>query len=243
MANTKKTADTKTAKTDLNKENTVTDEVIENIEPDNIAVDAEKTDVETKTTNSKAKTTAVASVENDTASSINELTAVIESCAPGGVTDKTGVVNRNIEPNRVVEVMSVTFGGLTWISEKTKSHYRWNSIGDIENMTFDELVVMHNMSRDFLFTPYVIVRDPEVAEYFRLNAVYKEFAYVNKLETLFDEGDMGKIEEALNKIKRTNMRNVAISKIRALKENGKLTNIYVIRLIQKILCFDLDDIT
>lgn len=235
MANTKKTADTKTAKTDLNKENITTDEVVENVDTTD-TVDIEKTNNETKTSTTN-------NAESDTASSISELTAVIESCAPGGVTDKTGVINRNIEPNRVVEVMSVTFGGLTWISEKTKSHYRWNSIGDIENMTFDELVVMHNMSRDFLFTPYVIVRDPEVAEYFRLNAVYKEFAYVNKLETLFNESDMVKIEEALNKIKRTNMRNVAISKIRALKENGKLTNIYIIRLIQKILCFDLDDIT
>ncbi|MCM1277311.1 MAG: hypothetical protein NC299_18460 [Lachnospiraceae bacterium] len=234
MANTKKTADTKTAKTELNKENTATAEVVENTDIVD-AADDEMTDNKAENAN--------AVDANETASSINELTAVIESCAPGGIVDKAGTVNRKIDPSRVVEVMSVTFGGLTWISEKTKSHYRWNSIGDIENMTFDELVVMHNMSRDFLFTPYVIVRDPEVAEYFRLNAVYKEFAYVNKLEALFDEGDMGKIEEALNKIKRTNMRNVAISKIRALKESGKLTNIYIIRLIQKILCFDLDDIT
>ncbi len=237
MANTKKTADTKITKTDLNEENTATKEATENV--DTAVVDT-ATDIEK--TNSEVQTSVPTDTESDTASSISELTAVIESCAPGSVTDKAGAVKQNIEPNRVVEVMSVTFGGLTWISEKTKSHYRWNSIGDIENMTFDELIVMHNMSRDFLFTPYVIIRDPEVAEYFRLNAVYKEFAYVNKLEALFNEGDMGKIEEALNKIKRTNMRNVAISKIRALKENGKLTNIYIIRLIQKILCFDLDDI-
>lgn len=226
MANTKKTA-----KTDLNNDNTVTDEVIENTD----TTDIEKTETD-------AETMDVSEIENDTASSINELTAVIESCAPGSITDKAGTVKRNIEQDRVVKVVSVTFGGLTWISERTKSHYRWNDIGDIENMTFGELISMHNMSRDFLFTPYVIILDPEVAEYFRLNTVYKEFAYVNKLEALFNEGDMSKIEEALNKIKRTNMRNVAISKIRALKENGKLTNIYIIRLIQKILCFDLDDI-
>ncbi len=235
MANTKKIADTKIAKTDLNKENTAAEDAAENIDAADIAVDTEKTDGE-------VKAAAPADTESNTASSISELTAVIESCAPSGVNDKMGTVNRNIEPNRVVEVMSVTFGGLTWISEKTKSHYRWNSIGNIENMTFDELVVMHNMSRDFLFTPYVIIRDPEVAEYFRLNSVYKDFACVNKLEALFNESNMSKIEEALNKIKRTNMRNVAISKIRALKESGKLTNIYIIRLIQKMLCFDLDDI-
>lgn len=236
MANVKKTADTKTVKNDVDKEKTPSDKIVENADTVNSTDDI-------KNSGDKPETVTLAEMEGDTANSISELTAVIKSCAPGGVADKTSVANHNIAPNRVVEVMSVTFGGLTWISEKTKSHYRWNSIGDFENMTFDELIVMHNMSRDFLFTPYVIIRDPEVAEYFRLNTVYKEFAYVNKLETLFDGGDMGKIEEALNKIKRTNMRNVAISKIRALKESGKLTNIYIIRLIQKILCFDLDDIT
>ncbi len=223
MANTKKITDDKSVKTEAPVETAVVADTGDKIE-------TEKSD------------TPIEKVANDTAASIDEMKSAIASFAPDGAVDNAGVYVPKIEHNRPVSVMSVTFGGLTWISEKSKSHYCWNSIGDVENMTFDELVVMHNMSRDFMFTPYVIILDSEVAKYFRLDAAYKEFAYVNKLEELFNEGDMKKIEEALNKIKRTNMRNVAISKIRALKENGKLTNIYIIRLIQKILCFDLDDI-
>lgn len=248
MANTKKTVETKTENIEETKvviENTedtkAEDTVLENKPDTTETVKVEEPKVE----ESKAeapKTKEPESVKNETANSIDELTSVINSFAEGGSVNRAGTSGAHIPPDKRIEVMSVTFGGLTWISEKTKSHYRWNAIGDIEFIPFDELISMHGSSRNFMFEPYVIILDPDVVNYFRLDSVYKEFAYVNKLEPLFEEADMDKIEEALNKIKRTNMRNVAISKIRLLKDNGKLNNIHIIRLIQKILCFDLDDL-
>lgn len=180
--------------------------------------------------------------KNDVADSIGELESAINSFTSGENSSKAASRANTIPLEKEIAVMSVTFGGLTWISEKTKSHYRWNSIGDVEYIPFNELISMHSTTRDFMFEPYVIILDSDAANYFRLNNVYKEFAYVNKLEELFNEGDFGKIEEALNKIKRTNMRNVAISKIRTLKNEGKLNDYRVIRLVKKILCFDLDDL-
>lgn len=257
MANTRKIGESKTENnenitSDSSEEAAAVDTATEN-KATGTAVTEDKTDTVTEnktetvqTTKSKenAKTETVKdeTVKDETATSIDELTSVINSFAEGGSVNREGLSNKHIDPDKRIEVMSVSFGGLTWISEKTKSHYRWNAIGDIEYIPFDELISMHGSSRNFMFEPYVIILDPDVVNYFRLDSVYKEFAYVNKLEPLFEEGDMAKIEEALNKIKRTNMRNVAISKIRLLKDNGKLNNIHIIRLIQKILCFDLDDL-
>ena len=92
-----------------------------------------------------------------------------------------------------------------------------------------------------MFDPLVILLDEQAAKYFRLDAVYKNFACVNELENLFAEGDLEKIESALNKIKMTKMRNVAISKVRSLYDDGVLTNIRIIKLVEKILCFDFND--
>lgn len=247
MANTKKTVENKTGNTENvsvenNEETKVTETATEKKSDTAETVETVKAEETVKTETPKAEETKTEPVKNETASSIDELTSVINSFAEGGSVNRAGMSGAHIPPDKRIEVMSVTFGGLTWISEKTKSHYRWNAIGDIEFIPFDELISMHGSSRNFMFEPYVIILDPDVVNYFRLDSVYKEFAYVNKLEPLFEEADMDKIEEALNKIKRTNMRNVAISKIRLLKDNGKLNNIHIIRLIQKILCFDLDDL-
>lgn len=139
-----------------------------------------------------------------------------------------------------IAVRSVTFGGLTWISPKTNAHYRWNEIGSVEYIQFAELVTMNNTSQAFLTEPYVILQDKRAVEYFRLKPVYEKIAVVDSLEELFKEGDLNKIEKALRDIRNTSMRNVAISKIKELRGTHTLNNIDVIRLIEKILCFDME---
>lgn len=175
------------------------------------------------------------------AKDIDDINSVVNSMAREEVAAEE--VGAKVKPdnNKEIPVKSVTFGGLTWISSKTNSYYRWNEIGAVEYIPFSELITMNNTSRDFLFDPLVILLDEDAAKYFRLDTVYKNFACVNKLEGLFNEGDLGKIESELNKIKTTKMRNVAISKIRTLYDEDKLNNINIIKLVEKILCFDLTE--
>ncbi len=139
-----------------------------------------------------------------------------------------------------IAVRSVVFGGLTWKSQRSGAYYRWNEIGETLYIPFNELITMNNTSHDFLFTPFVIFQDERVVNYFRLNSVYEKIACVNNLENLFDEGNLDEIGSALRNIVNTGMRDIAISKIRTLRGEHKLTNIDVIRLIEKILCFDMD---
>lgn len=139
-----------------------------------------------------------------------------------------------------IAVRSVTFGGLTWVSPRTNAHYRWNEIGAVEYIPFGELITMNNTARTFLFDPLVYIQDSRVVDYFRLNATYEKITCVDKLEEMFNKGDLDEIGIALRSLVNTNMRDIAISKIRTLRQESKLTNIDVIRLIEKILCFDMD---
>lgn len=147
--------------------------------------------------------------------------------------------DNTIPTDEEIAVRSITFGGLTWISPKTHAYYRWNEIGAVEYITFGELITMNNTFREFLMNPYVIIQDERVVNYFRLQPVYEKVAKINELKEVFNSGDMRKVESVLNTIMDVNMRDVAISRIRAMREDGTLTNYDIIKKIEKILCFDL----
>lgn len=195
-------------------------------------IDAENNAAETADDKSENKTDGASDV-------LKTINKTVDSVA-GVSGDKPSARKLNIPLDEEIAVRSVTFGGLTWISPKTNAHYRWNEIGAVEYIQFGELITMNNTSQAFLTEPYVILQDERAVEYFRLKPVYEKIAVVDSLEELFKEGDLVKIEKALRNIRDTSMRNVAISKVKELRGTHTLNNIDIIRLIEKILCFDME---
>lgn len=218
MAYTKKNATTKKTET--------TSKVAENIENADIPVAEEikkPSDVDTSD---------ILSVINDNVDKVSNTDNV-------KATSRTTEVT--IANEEEIAVRSITFGGLTWISPRTNAHFRWNEIGAVEYIPFGELITMNNTKRQFLFNPLIIVQDERVVKYFRLQPVYEKVAQINNLEKIFNSGNRDEVEKVLKTILDVNMRDVAISRIRAMRKNGTLTNIDVIHMIEKILCFDLSN--
>lgn len=187
-------------------------------------------------------------VENETEDTIKSsdiLSVINDNVDKVSNTDNVKATSRTTEVTianeEEIAVRSITFGGLTWISPRTNSHYRWNEIGAVEYIPFGELITMNNTKRQFLFNPLVIVQDERVVKYFRLQPVYEKVAQINNLEKIFNSGNRDEVEKVLKTILDVNMRDVAISRIRAMRKNGTLTNIDVIHMIEKILCFDLSN--
>lgn len=190
-------------------------------------------------TNPVVEKTSDATVSSDVLSLINES---VDTIADNYKTEVTSRVNDiTIANEEEIAVRSITFGGLTWISPRTNSHYRWNEIGAVEYIPFGELITMNNTKRQFLFNPLVIVQDERVIKYFRLQPVYEKVAQINSLEKIFNTGNRNEVEKVLKTILDVNMRDVAISRIRAMRQNGTLTNIDIIHLIERVLCFDLSN--
>lgn len=212
MANTKKTVDAE----------------VKEVEKDTVEKEAVSDTVDKSGEEDKDKKDALDTINK----TVDEVSGVAES--------KPASRKVDIPLEEEIAVRSVTFGGLTWISPKTNAHYRWNEIGAVEYIQFAELVTMNNTSQSFLTEPYVILQDKRAVEYFRLKPVYEKIAVVDSLEELFKDGDLTKIEKALRDIRNTSMRNVAISKIKELRGTHTLNNIDIIRLIEKILCFDME---
>lgn len=172
------------------------------------------------------------------------INAGVDDVSTGTVTlsEKTRQNKTDVDFNEEIACKSVVFGGLTWVSPKTNAYYRWENIGSIEYVPFNELITMNNTSRGYLFDPKLVIQDTRVIEYFRLLDVYSNVAQVQNLTKLFNE-PLIEISKVVDLAIHVNMREVMISKVRQLRKDGILNNIDVIKLLEQKLCFDLSDDT
>lgn len=179
-------------------------------------------------------------VPKDTAlllSSISEAIDELDESAD----DNVQVGDSGLSLDDIIPVKSITFGGLTYKARSTNAIYRWNQIGAIEYMTVAELNEMNNYKRAYLNKPLVILMDERAIKKFRLQKVYENVAQINNLKSLF-KSDMSTIEKTIGMAIDANMRDILISKVRQMIKNGTLTNINIIKLLEKKLQHDLADI-
>lgn len=193
-------------------------------ESDDIEVSVEKSETATK----------------DTASLLSSISEAIDELDESA-DDNVQVGDSGLSLDDIIPVKSITFGGLTYKARSTNAIYRWNQIGAIEYMTVAELNEMNNYKRAYLNKPLVILMDERAIKKFRLQKVYENVAQINNLKSLF-KSDMATIERTIDTALDANMRDILISKVRQMIKNGTLTNINIIKLLEKKLQHDLADI-
>ena len=138
-----------------------------------------------------------------------------------------------------VPCMSITFGGLVYVSPITGATYKWHKIGDVEYLTMKELISMNNSKPVFLNRPWIILQDVRAINKFRLMSKYEEVAKVNQLKKLFANGDTKQISDTIDSALRAGMREVIVSKVRTMYNNGILNNTHIIKLLEDKLRFDI----
>ena len=138
-----------------------------------------------------------------------------------------------------VPCMSITFGGLVYTSPITGATYKWHKIGDVEYLSVKELISMNNSKPVFLNRPWIILQDIRAVNKFRLMSKYEEVAKVNQLKKLFATGDTKLIEATIESALKSGMREVVMSKVRTMYNNGVLNNTHIIRLLEEKLRFSI----
>lgn len=138
-----------------------------------------------------------------------------------------------------VPCMSITFGGLVYTSPITGATYKWHKIGDVEYLTIKELISMNNSKPVFLNRPWIILQDLRAVNKFRLMSKYEEVAKVNQLKKLFSSGNTDLIKSTIDSALKSGMRDVVISKVRTMYNNGVLNNTHIIKLLEDKLRFEI----
>lgn len=167
---------------------------------------------------------------------INDIVSGLDNFEESDVKDDT---IEDIGMDEEVPCMSITFGGLVYTSPITGATYKWHKIGDVEYLTVKELISMNNSKPVFLNRPWIILQDIRAINKFRLMSKYEEVAKVNQLKKLFSTGDMELIESTIESALKSGMREVVISKVRTMYNNGALNNTHIIRLLEDKLRFDI----
>ena len=179
-------------------------------------------------------------VTHDTSSLLSSISDAIDELDESADDDiQVGDVGLSLDD--IIPVKSITFGGLTYKARSTNAIYRWPTIGSLEYMSISELNEMNNYKRAYLNKPLVILMDERAIKKFRLQKVYENVAQINNLKSLF-KSDMSTIEKTIDMAIDANMRDILISKVRQMIKNGTLTNINIIKLLEKKLQHDLADI-
>ncbi len=168
--------------------------------------------------------------------SINDIVSDLEDFEES---DERDINIEDIGMDEEVPCMSITFGGLVYTSPITGATYKWHKIGDVEYLTMKELVSMNNSKPVFLNRPWIILQDVRAINKFRLMSKYEEVAKVNQLKKLFATGDTKQISDTIDSALRSGMREVVISKVRTMYNNGTLNNTHIIRLLEDKLRFDI----
>lgn len=168
--------------------------------------------------------------------SINDIVSDLEDFEE---TDERDDTIEDIGMDEEVPCMSITFGGLIYTSPITGATYKWHKIGDVEYLSMKELVSMNNSKPVFLNRPWIILQDVRAINKFRLMSKYEEVAKVNQLKKLFASGDTKQISDTIDSALKSGMREVVISKVRTMYNNGVLTNTHIINLLEEKLRFDI----
>lgn len=142
-----------------------------------------------------------------------------------------------IDANEIINVRSVTYGGVSYVSPKTKMLTRWSQYGDVQPMEYAELVTMKASNRAFLFNPLVVVDDEQVAEKLGLTELYRELEEVADLDGFFGV-DLLKMQSTIQKLPKGAKETVR-QKASEMVRSGKLYDTRKIKMLERELSIDL----
>jgi hypothetical protein len=144
---------------------------------------------------------------------------------------------KQIDRDSLIACYNLTSGNLIYISRKTGLQTVWTNYGDVEYIDFAELLTMKASQPKFLNEPWVFVEDEEVVSQLGLKEMYKNIIPVHEVDDFF-KLNVNKAREILPKLPK-GMKELISEKARKGIQNGELSNLQLIRLLEQELQLDL----
>ena len=171
-------------------------------------------------------------VTSDTVTSDN---AQIDAPAATAAEENVSALN---DPDEI-EVVSL-IPNVSYEDKKTGDVYEWNNVGDSEYMTFAALKEMRRTSKTYFNELWLKPMDSRVVKHFGLERVYKNYNMLMEEDSYTSDNITNTckvISESPNGIKWT-----LLGRIRNLVERGVITDIKVLRALEKQFNVELLDL-
>ena len=119
----------------------------------------------------------------------------------------------------------------------TSDYYEWENVGDVEYMTFDALARMRRNFRSYFDDMCLKPNDARVIKKFGLERFYKQYdAFMNA--SSYTRENISDTLDKIHGIRSNSMKSSIVNKIKAMVSSGEISDVNVIRTIEKR--FDLD---
>lgn len=147
-------------------------------------------------------------------------------------------IAKDLPKDALIRVKSLVFGELIFKSKTNQSVISWQDIGEVREMTLEQIIDMNNTNTDYLRKPYVVLLNADAAEYFGLSEIYNNLASVWNLQKVFALPEKA-IEKTIEAALAVNLRDVLIAQVRKMYKKRTLSDVRVIQLLEKKLMIDI----
>lgn len=135
-----------------------------------------------------------------------------------------------------IEVVSI-IPNVSYKDSKTGDMYEWDKVGHVEYMTFDTLKNMWRNDKGYFKNMWLKPKDDRVINKFGLTNTYKNYEFLMD-ESNYTKKNIDKVCETISKTTKP-MKRAICSKIKNLVVNEEISDLSVIKKLEKHLNIDL----
>lgn len=183
---------------------------------------------------SKTKSTVdVATVEESTVAT----TVIVDKNIDVKVEQNDKVENeRPLDKDDVIRVISL-IPNISYKDKKYGDIYKWESANEVVEMTFDVINYMHQNHKTYFKSMWIKPLDNRVIKKFGLESTYRNYDFLMDASNYTREN----VKEICNSIRNTpqSLKFAICNKIKSLVSSGEISDIHVLREIEKSLNIDL----
>lgn len=189
-----------------------------------------------RSTRAKAKST-VEVADNlagvDVSAPAASVAEVDENVAKKNVNAKKKIELNNDDEVEVVALIP----NVSYYDKATGDRYEWDNAGDVEYMTVEALQRMRRNSRGYFEDMYLKPNDERVIEKFGMQRYYDKHDYLMDSSN-YTKDNIAHIFDEFSAIRSNSLKSSIVNKIKDMVSTGELSDVTVIRAIEKR--FDID---
>ena len=190
-----------------------------------------------RSTRAKAKST-VKVAENiagvDASAPAASVTEVDKNIAKKNVNAKKKIELNNDDEVEVVALIP----NVSYYDKATGDRYEWENTGDTEYMTVDAIQRMRRNARGYFEDMCLKPNDERVIDKFGMKRYYEKHDYLMDVSN-YTKDNITNILDEFSALRSNSLKSSIVNKIKDMISNGELSDVMVIRAIEKRLDIDL----
>lgn len=149
--------------------------------------------------------------------------------------DATNV--KELDDKEEIEVVAL-IPNVSYYDKATGDRYEWENAGDVEYMTVEAIQRMRRNSRGYFEDMCVKPNDERVIKKFGMERYYEQHDYLMDASN-YTKDNITNVLDKFSSLRSNSLKSSIVNKIKDMIANGELSDVVVIRAIEKRLDIDL----